>query len=165
MGSKETSSIQPDQHYVAENISWYVCHIIHYLYTYMSCIYIYIYKFYVKCEIRMATLKYNVNLPSTCYSIFVPSWLSYDAMAPMLHAQLGCDFGVMEMFVRWAVLIANEIPLDMVSVFTGPRLHFSEVFFCSNSQRQGNFGRSQSHQLLGGEVCWDAQRGLYFEPT
>ena len=53
-------------------------------------------------------------------SIFVPSRLSYDAMAPMLHAHLGCDikFGVMEMFVHWAVLIANEMHLDMASVFT-----------------------------------------------
>ena len=99
----------------------------------MSCIYLYIYIyniFNVKCEIRIATLKYNVNLPSACYSIFVPSWPSYDAMAPMLHAQLGCDFGVMEMFVRWAVLIADEIALDMVSVFTAFFTALSETTFC-----------------------------------
>lgn len=84
-------------------------------------------------------------------SIFVPSRLSYDAMAPMLHAQLGCDikFGVMEMF--------NEMHLDMVSVFTAFFIALTEITFV----RQGNAGRSfESHQLLGGEVCWDAQSVL-----
>ena len=78
-------------------------------------------------------------------------------MAPMLHAQLGCDikFGVMEMFVHWAVLIANEMHLDMVSVFTTFFIALTEITFF---RRQGNSGRSfKSHQLLGGEVCWDAQ--------